>query len=78
MGHLCITIGWVEEEDTQAPSSEISRIDLPTLESTSLPMEKGLNVLEQQTLTIGHQVMRELLKAQWEIADQQQVESYRA
>ena len=41
-------------------------------------MEKGLNVLEQQTLTMGHQVMGELLKAQWEIADQQQVESYRA
>ena len=78
MGHLCLTIGWVEEDSAQAPPREISRIDLPTLESAPLPIEEGLDVLGQRTLTIGHQVMRQLLSAQWEIADQQQVENYRA
>ncbi len=77
MGHLCITIGWVEEETPQALPTQLSRLDLPPVDFQQLPPAKALDALEQQTLTIGHEIMRELLIAQWEIADQQQVEAYR-
>jgi hypothetical protein len=77
MGHLCISIAWVEDDAPESPWNELSRIKVPALElQPDSPSRDSLEALEQQTLRIGQDLMRNLLSLQWDILDQQQVEHY--
>ena len=49
MGHLCISIGWVEDDSPSSPMSELNRIPVPTLEVDESSLGHTLDALEQQT-----------------------------
>ena len=76
MGHLCISIGWVEDDVDASPMSELSRIPVPNLELNEQSLSQTLEELEQQTITIGQEVMRDLLCLQWDKLDQQHADEY--
>ncbi|WP_299408224.1 hypothetical protein, partial [Acaryochloris sp. IP29b_bin.148] len=76
MGHLCISIGWVKDDSPSSTMSELNRIPVPTLEVDETSLGHTLDALEQQTITIGQQMMRHLLCLHWDLLDQQQVDEY--
>jgi len=76
MGHLCISIGWVEDDSPSAPMSEMSRIPVPELAVNEQSLSQTLDTLEHQTLTIGQDVMRHLFCFHWDQLDQQHVDEY--
>ena len=76
MGHLCLSISWVEDETPESPLSELSRIPIPALELNEESLSETLGALEQQTITLGQEVMRNLLCLHWDILDQQLVDEY--
>ena len=76
MGHLCLTISWVEDETPESPLSELSRIPIPALELNEESLSETLGALEQQTITLGQEVMRNLLCLHWDILEQQLVDEY--
>jgi hypothetical protein len=76
MGHLCISIAWVEDDTPEFPSNELSRINIPAVELKGQSPSQTLEALEHQTLTIGQELMRQLLSLHWDILDQQQVNEY--
>jgi hypothetical protein len=77
MGHLCISIAWVEDDAHESSWNELTQINVPALElPKDSPSNQTLEALEQQTLSIGQDLMRKLLSIHWDILDQQQVEQY--
>ncbi len=76
MGHLCISIAWVEDDTPTSPWSELSRIPVPTLEVNEQALSQTLDALEQQTVTIGQEVMRHLFCQHWDLLDHQCVDEY--
>lgn len=78
MGHLCISIGWVEDDSPSSLMSEFNRIPVPNLELNAQALSETLDALEHQTITIGQEVMRYLLCHHWDQLDQQQVDEYSA
>ena len=76
MGHLCISIAWVEDDTPTSPLSELSRIPVPALEVNEQALSQTLDTLEQQTVTIGQEVMRHLFCQHWDLLDQQHVDEY--
>ena len=76
MGHLCLSIAWVEDEASESTLNELSRINIPALQVEDQLLSQTLETLEQQTLTIGQEVMRQLLCLHWDLLDQQHVDEY--
>jgi hypothetical protein len=76
MVHLRVTISLIDEEYPDGVGVELSRTELPKFEIAKKPGRGTLEAIEEQTLSIGHEVMRQMLISQWEIADQEQVIAY--
>jgi hypothetical protein len=77
MGHLCISIAWVEDDADKSGGKELSRLEVPVLElPKDSPSSEMLAALEQQTLSMGQELMRQLFRLHWDVLDQQQVERY--
>jgi hypothetical protein len=76
MVHLRVTISLIDEDYPDGVGVELSRTELPKFEITTKTDRVTLEDIEEQTLSIGHEVMRQMLISQWEIADQEQVIAY--
>ena len=76
MVHLRVTISLIDEEFPDTGAVELSRTDLPKFEIATKTARTTLEAIEEQTLNTGHEVMRQMLIRQWEIADQEQVIGY--
>ncbi len=76
MTHLRVTISLIDEDFPDAAEIELSRTDLPNFEIKKASARETLEAIEEQTLNTGHEVMRQMLISQWEIADQEQVMAY--
>lgn len=72
MSHLRVIICRVEagEEETM---TEVASFDLGEAEISQLRPESALDEVEGQVQQLGHQVLRELFKQQWQQIDQQLV-----
>jgi hypothetical protein len=77
MSHLRILICRVEDESRPDELVEIERFDLPGAQVNRGEPQETLDELESRTLICGQEVMRHLLKAQWEEIDDLLVEEYR-
>jgi hypothetical protein len=76
MSHLRILICRVEDESRPGEMVEIERFDLPGAQVNQEAPQGTLDELESRTLSCGQEVMRHLLKAQWEEIDGLLVEEY--
>ncbi len=76
MVHLRVTISLIDEDYPDCVGVELSRTELPKFEIATKTGRATLEGIEEQTLSIGHEVMRQMLISQWEIADQEQVIAY--
>jgi hypothetical protein len=71
MARLCVMICRIDDENQPDELTQLSRIDLPPLDSQSLQPATALDQLETKALSTGQEVMRHLLVHQWQTLDQQ-------
>ena len=76
MSHLRVIICRVDD-DSDNQMTELASFDLGEPKVSEMEAGKALDEMEATTATVGHQVLRELFKAQWEEVDQVLVEQYR-
>jgi hypothetical protein len=57
--------------------TELASFDLGEPKVSEMEADRTLDEMEAATVKVGHQVLRELFKAQWEEVDQVLVEQYR-
>jgi hypothetical protein len=71
MARLCVMICRMEDENQPDTFVELARLDLPPLDPKQLQPATTLDQLETQAVTTGQEVMRHLLRHQWEALDQE-------
>jgi hypothetical protein len=76
MSHLRVMICRVDDEAEPDRMTELHSIDLPGVEPGQMQPETALDGLETEVLTVGHEVMRHLLKSEWAEVDRLLVEAY--
>ena len=76
MSHLRVLICRVDDEANPDQMTELHSIDLPAADPGQMQPETALDELETEVLTVGHEVMRHLLKSEWEEVDRLLVEQY--
>lgn len=76
MSHLRILICRVNDEGQPDQMTELHSFDVPGVDPDQLEPETALDEMEDGVLTIGQDVMRHLLKSQWEEVDKLLVEQY--
>ncbi len=78
MSHLRVLICRVDDEDHPDQMTELHSFDLPAVESETLTPATALDELETGVLKLGHEVMRQLLRAEWAEVDERLVAAYQA
>ena len=76
MSHLRVLICRVDDEANPDQMTELHSIDLPVADPGQMHPETALDELETEVLTVGHEVMRHLLRSEWEEVDRLLVEQY--
>lgn len=76
MSHLRVLICRVDDEEHPDQMTELHSIDLPDVDPGQMEPETALDEMETGVLAIGQEVMRHLLKSQWEEVDRLLVEQY--
>ena len=76
MSCLRVLICRVDDEEQPDQMTELHSFDLPDIDPEKMEPETALDEMETGVLTIGQEVMRYLLKSQWEEVDKLLVEQY--
>jgi hypothetical protein len=76
VSHLRVLICRVDDEANPDQMTELHSIDLPVADPGQMQPETALDELETEVLTVGHEVMRHLLRSEWEEVDRLLVEQY--
>jgi hypothetical protein len=76
MSHLRVIICRVDDESDKQ-MTELASFDLDEPKVSEMEADRALDEMEATTVKVGHQVLRELFKVQWEEVDQVLVEQYR-
>lgn len=76
MSHLRVLICRVDDEAKPDQMTELYSIDLPAADPGQMQPETALDQLETEVLTVGQDVMRRLIRLQWEEVDRLLVEAY--
>lgn len=76
MSHLRVLICRIDDEASPDQMTELHSIDLPGVDPAQMQPETALDELETEVLAIGQDVMRHLMKSQWEEVDRLLVEAY--
>ena len=76
MSHLRVLICRVDDEAHSDQMTELYSFDLPGVDPEQMQPETALDEMETEVLTIGQEVMRHLLKSQWQEVDQLLVEQH--
>jgi len=76
MSHLRVLICRVDDEEQPDQMTELHSFDLTDIDPEQMKPETALDELETGVLTIGQEVMRHLLRSQWEEVDKLLVEQY--
>lgn len=76
MSHLRVLICRVDDEANADQMTELHSFDLPAVAPEQMEPETGLDEMETEILTVGQEVMRHLLRSQWEAVDRLLVEQY--
>jgi len=77
MRHLRVLICRVDDETQPDQMTELHSFDVPDVDPDQLEPETALDEMEAGVLSVGQEVMRNLLKSQWEEVDGLLVEEYR-
>lgn len=77
MSHLRVLICRVDDDAHPDQMTELHSFDVPDIDPEQLKPGTALDEMETGVLTIGQEVMRHLLKSQWEEVDKLLVEQYR-
>ena len=76
MSQLRVIICRVDDE-SEDQMTELARFDLIEPKVSEMEADRALDEMEATTAKVGHQILRELFKAQWQEVDQVLVEQYR-
>ena len=76
MSHLRVIICRVDD-NSDDEMTELASFDLSEPKISEMEADRTLDEMEATTVKVGHQVLRELFKAQWAEVDQVLVEQYR-
>jgi hypothetical protein len=76
MSHLRVLICRVDDEASPDKMTELHSVDLPGVDPGRMQPETALDELETEVLAVGQDVMRHLMKSQWEEVDRLLVEAY--
>lgn len=76
MSHIRVIICRVDDGSGNQ-MTELASFDLGEAKVSELEADRALDEMEATTIKVGHQVLRELFKAQWAEVDQVLVEQYR-
>jgi hypothetical protein len=76
MSHLRVLICRVDDEAKPDQMTELHSVDLPGVDPGQMQPETALDELETEVLAVGQDVMRHLMKSQWEEVDRLLVEAY--
>jgi hypothetical protein len=76
MSHLRVLICRVDDDAKPDQMTELHSVDLPGVDPGQMQSETALDELETEVLAVGQDVMRHLMKSQWEEVDRLLVEAY--
>jgi len=76
MSHLRVMICRVDDEEQPDQMIELHSFDLPEVDPGRMKPETGLDEMETEVMSIGQEVLRHLLRSQWEEVDRLLVERY--
>lgn len=71
MARLCVLLCQVDDEEKPDELTQLSRIDLPPVDPQELAPPTALDQLEGRAVRSGQEVIRRLLRHQWEALDQE-------
>ena len=71
MARLCVLVCRVDDEEKPDELTALSRIDLPPVDPQELAPPTALDQLEGRAVHSGQEVIRRLLRHQWEALDQE-------
>jgi hypothetical protein len=71
MARLCVLICRIDDENAPDRLQELQRIDLPALDPSQLAPAAALDQVETRAVTSGQEVMRHLLRHQWQVVEEQ-------
>ena len=71
MARLCVLICRIDDEKAPDVLTELQRVDLPALDAQQLTPATALDQLETRAVTSGQEVMRHLLRQQWQVVEEQ-------
>jgi hypothetical protein len=71
MARLCVLICRIDDEHAPEALTPLQRVDLPALDAQQLVPDTALDQMETQAVSSGQEVMRHLLRHQWQLADEQ-------
>ena len=77
MARLCLLLCRLEDEQKPEELTELSRIELPAVDLKQLAPARALDQLESEAVRTGQEVMRRLLRHQWEAVEAQAVAAAR-
>ena len=76
MSYLRVLICRVDDEANPDQMTELHSFDLPAVAPEQMEPETALDGMEKEVLDVGQEVMRHLLRSQWEAVDRLLVEQY--
>jgi hypothetical protein len=76
MSRLCVLICRIEDEQQPDKLTELHRVELPGVSLEELRPDSTLDTLEGRSLGAGHEVMRHLLRQEWQEVDRLLVERH--
>lgn len=76
MSHLRVLICRVDDEANPGQMTELHCFDLPAVDPEQMQPETALDEMEAEVLAVGREMMRHLLRSQWEEVDRLLVEQY--
>jgi hypothetical protein len=71
MARLCVLLCRVDDEGHPDALTQLSRLDLPLVDPQALAPGTALDQLETQAVASGQEVIRRLVRHQWEALDQE-------
>ena len=70
MARLCVLLCRVDDEGKPDELTQLSRLDLPAVDPQALAPATALDQLETRAVASGQEVIRRLIRHQWEVLDQ--------
>lgn len=76
MSHLRVLVCRVDDETGSEQMTELDSFDLPAVAPEEMAPETALDKIETDILSVGQEILRHMMRRQWQEVDRLLVEQY--